>query len=270
MTMKSEKYSFDDLLDIMKVLRGENGCPWDRVQTHETLKKYFIEETYEVLDAIDLKDKDKLCEELGDVLLQVIFHARIASDDGSFDMSDVIDGISRKMISRHTHVFGNTKADTPDEVVESWEKIKKKEKGKEDATGLLKDVPKSLPALMRSYKVQKLAADVGFDWDDIGDVFRKVREETDELAEVSGSGDMERITDELGDLLFAAVNLARFLKVQPEMALTGTIEKFIDRFEYVEKKAREKGHRTEEMSLAELDAFWEEAKEVLPKETNNG
>ncbi|MDD4493962.1 MAG: MazG family protein, partial [Eubacteriales bacterium] len=147
--MKNKKCTFDDLLEVMRVLRSEKGCPWDRVQTHETLKKYLIEETYEVLDAIDLNDKDKLCEELGDVLLQVVFHAKVASDAGKFDISDVIDGICRKMVSRHTHVFGDAKADTPDEVLVNWEKIKKKEKGQSSNTQVMKDVPKSLPALMR-------------------------------------------------------------------------------------------------------------------------
>ncbi len=261
--MKKEKYDFNELLDIMKVLRGENGCPWDRVQTHEMLKRYFIEETYEVIDAIDLKDNDKLCEELGDVLLQVVFHAGIASERGAFDIHDVVDGISRKMIFRHTHVFGTAKADTPEEVVINWEEIKKKEKGQSDTAEVMKDVPNSLPALMRSYKVQKIAAKVGFDWDDIEDVFKKVREETEELVEASGSGDSDRITDELGDLLFSAVNLSRFLNVHPELALTGTTNKFISRFGYVERKARESGRKTEEMTLAELDELWDEAKTEL-------
>lgn len=262
--MKNKKCTFDDLLEVMRVLRSEKGCPWDRVQTHETLKKYLIEETYEVLDAIDLNDKDKLCEELGDVLLQVVFHAKVASDAGKFDISDVIDGICRKMVSRHTHVFGDAKADTPDEVLVNWEKIKKKEKGQGSNTQVMKDVPKSLPALMRGYKVQKIAAKAGFDWDHVEDVFKKVREETGEIEEVYKSMDDEKISEEIGDLLFSVVNLSRFLNIQPELAITGTTNKFIERFEYVEEKALESGLKLEDMTLKEMDAFWDEAKTVLP------
>lgn len=180
-------------------------------------------------------------------------------------MADVVDGISRKMITRHTHVFGDAKAATPDDVLVNWEAIKKKEKGHEDTTGMLKDVPKNLPALMRSYKVQKIAAKAGFDWDDVEDVFKKIREETDELTEACKNGDEDSITDELGDILFSVVNLARFLKVHPEMALTGTTNKFIERFEYVEKKTIENGLKMEAMTLGELDKLWEEAKSVLQK-----
>jgi tetrapyrrole methylase family protein/MazG family protein len=263
--MEKEKHSFNDLIEIMSVLRSEKGCPWDRVQNHETLKKYLIEETYEVLDAIELNDRDKLCEELGDVLLQVVFHAKIASDSGDFDITDVIDGICRKMVSRHTHVFGGAKAHTPDEVLVNWEKIKKNEKGQNSTTEVMKDVPKCLPALMRGYKVQKIAAKAGFDWDNIEDVFKKVREEIGELEEVYKGQNEEKITEEIGDLLFSVVNLSRFLGIQPELAITATTNKFIDRFEYVEKKALENGLKLEEMTLKEMDAFWDEAKVVLPE-----
>lgn len=258
--MVKEKYGFSELVDIMKLLRSENGCPWDREQTHESLKRYLIEETYEVLEAVDLKDKDKTCEELGDLLLQIVFHAQIASESGEFDIGDVITGISRKMVLRHTHVFGEDKADTSDEVLENWEAIKKKEKGIKSHTGVLKDVPSNLPALMRSYKVQQKAAQVGFDWDNIDDVFGKVSEEISELKDVYQSKNVERITDEMGDVFFALVNLSRFLKVQPELALTGTINKFIKRFEFIEQESLKAGKKLEEMTLAEMDELWNKAK----------
>jgi tetrapyrrole methylase family protein / MazG family protein len=258
--MLKDKYDLQDLMEIMKLLRSENGCPWDREQTHESLKKYLIEETYEVLEVIDLNDKDRLCEELGDLLLQIVFHARIASEEGTFDMSDVITGISRKMVQRHTHVFGDAKADTPDEVVNNWEEIKKREKGMESQTSVLKGVPANLPALMRSYKVQQKAAQVGFDWEHAEDVLEKVKEEILELEDVYNSKNVERITDEMGDVLFSLVNLSRFLKIQPELALTGTVNKFIKRFEYVEQESTKAGKKLEEMTLAEMDELWEKAK----------
>jgi tetrapyrrole methylase family protein/MazG family protein len=266
--MLKDKYTFSDLQEIMFLLRSEKGCPWDREQTHESLKKYLIEETYEVLEALDLGDKEKVCEELGDLLLQIVFHAQIGKEEGTFNMDDIITGICRKMILRHTHVFGHAKADTPDEVIENWEDIKKKEKGMTDHTSVLKGVPANLPALMRSYKVQQKAAQVGFDWDDIEDVIEKVDEEIEELKDVYKSKNVERITDEIGDVFFALVNLARFLKVQPELALTATINKFINRFEYIEKESVRLGKKLEEMSLAEMDKLWDEAKIHISKGEN--
>ena len=263
MQMLKDKYDFNDLLDIMAQLRAENGCPWDRKQTHESLRIYMIEETYEVLEALDTGDMDQFCNELGDLLLQIVFHAQIAREQVEFDMTDVTTEICRKLISRHTHIFGDAKADTPEQVVENWEAIKKKEKHLKTQTGVLKDVPSSLPSLMRSYKVQQKAAQVGFDWDDIEDVFSKVDEEIRELRDVYKSKNVERITDELGDAMFALVNLSRFLKVQPELALTGTINKFIRRFEYIEQQSTKAGKKLEDMSLAEMDELWNEAKVQL-------
>lgn len=258
--MLKDKYDLNDLLDIMTLLRSGSGCPWDREQTHDSLKRYMIEETYEVLEQIDKKDSGKLCDELGDLLLQVVFHAQISRENGEFDMSDVISGICRKLISRHTHVFGEAKADTSEKVLENWEEIKKKEKGIDNHTGMLKDVPENLPALMRSYKVQQKAAQAGFDWDKIDDVIAKVDEEIQELKDVYKSNNMERITDEMGDAFFALVNLSRFLKVQPELALTGTTSKFIKRFEYIESESLKNGKKLEDMNLAEMDELWNEAK----------
>ena len=263
--MMKEKYDFNDLLEIMRRLRGKNGCPWDREQSHESLKRYFIEETYEVLEAIDLKDNKKICEELGDALLQVVFHAQIADENGNFNINDVIDGISRKMVMRHRHVFGDASADTAEDVLSLWEEIKKEEKGAKTVTHVLKDIPSNLPALMRSYKVQGKAADVGFDWDNISDVYKKVYEEIKELEEAEKEGDKAHIEEELGDLLFAVVNLSRFLKVHPELALTATINKFIKRFEYVEERSMQKGKELKNMTLKEMDELWDEAKEMEGK-----
>jgi len=258
--MLKDKYEFSDLIEIMALLRSENGCPWDREQNHESLKKYLIEETYEVLEAIDLKDKNKISEELGDLLLQIVFHSQIGKENGTFDISDVITEVSRKMILRHTHVFGEDKAETADDVVNNWEAIKKKEKGISSHTGVLKDVPSNLPSLMRSYKVQQKAAQVGFDWDHVEDAFAKLEEEIQELKDVYKSNNMERITDELGDVLFSVVNVSRYLKIQPELALTGTINKFIKRFEYIEEESKKVGKRIEDMTLTEMDELWEKAK----------
>ena len=224
-----------------------------------------IEETYEVLEALDAGDKDKFCNELGDLLLQIVFHAQIAKEKGDFDIEDVTTEVCQKLISRHPHIFGDVRADTAEKVVENWEAIKKKEKKLKSQTGVLKDVPSNLPALMRSYKVQQKAAQVGFDWDDVEDAFSKVDEEIRELRDVYKSNNVERITDELGDAFFALVNVSRFLKIQPELALNGTIGKFIRRFEYIEQQSTKAGKRLEDMSLAEMDELWNEAKHKLPQ-----
>lgn len=258
--MNKDKYTFDDLVEIMKILRGENGCPWDKEQTHDSLKRYLIEETYEVLEAIDKKNKDMLCEELGDLLLQIVFHARIADDNGDFNIEDIITGISKKMILRHEHVFGDAKAETSQDVLNSWEVVKRKEKHIDTHTEALESIAKNLPALMRSYKVQQKAAKAGFDWEDVNGAMEKVYEEIEELNIAQKNGNIENVTEEIGDLLFAVVNVARFLKVHPELALTATIEKFINRFQYIEERAKEKGKKMEEMSLKEMDFFWNQSK----------
>ncbi len=268
--MKKERYTYQDLLDIIARLRAPDGCPWDREQDHKTLKRYLIEESYEVLEAIDEESPHKLCDELGDLLLQVVLHSQIAKENNQFDMNDVIHGVSAKMINRHRHVFGEEEAQTPDEVMKIWEKVKKDEKGHETQTQVLKDVPGNLPALMRSFKVQQKAAQVGFDWDDVGDALLKVKEEVNELEEAYRIGEAAHVEEELGDLLFAVVNVSRFLKVQPELALTATVKKFIRRFEFVETKALEQGRQLKEMSLKEMDALWDEAKALENKEKGEG
>ncbi len=268
--MKKDRYSYQDLLDIVSRLRAPNGCPWDREQDHKSLRRYLIEESYEVLEAIDEERPDKLCDELGDLLLQVVLHSQIAKENSQFDMNDVIHGVSTKMINRHRHVFGEEEAETSDDVMKIWEEVKKGEKGHDTQTQVLKDVPGNLPALMRSFKVQQKAAQVGFDWDDVKDVLLKVREEVNELEEAHHMGEAAHVEEELGDLLFAVVNVSRFLKVQPELALTATVKKFIRRFEYVETKALEQGKQLKEMSLKDMDALWDEAKLLESKQKGEG
>lgn len=248
------------LVEIMEKLRGDNGCPWDREQSHESLKRYLIEETYELLEVIDLNDKRRMCEELGDVLLQVIFHSQIANENGDFNIEDVINGICDKLIYRHPHVFGDVNAETSSEVLKNWEELKKKEKGLSSQTSVLKDVPGNLPALMRGYKVQQKAAQVGFDWDKTDDVFAKIREEIDELEAAYKKKDTANIEEEYGDVLFSLVNLSRFIKVHPELALTQSTNKFISRFEYIENKSNQLGKNLKDMTLDELNILWEEAK----------
>lgn len=256
-------YGFDDLMRVLEALLGPGGCPWDREQTHESLKRYLIEEAYEVLEAIDLKDDRLLCDELGDVLLQVAFHANIAK---TFGISDVADHVCKKMISRHPHVFGSVTADTADEVLTNWESIKRREKGQtEGRTQVLKGVPANLPALMRAYKVQQKARDAGFDWDAPGPVLDKAEEELAELRAAVNSGDQAAAEEEFGDLLFAAVNVSRFIGVHPELALTAAVEKFIRRFEAAENMIKDDGLQMDKMGLAELDAYWEKVKSLETK-----
>lgn len=255
------RYDLYDIVEIMDRLRGPGGCPWDREQTHESLKQYLLEETYETIEAVNRGDMQELCEELGDVLLQVVFHAKLASERGDFDINDVSDAVSRKMILRHPHIFGDVSVDSADQVVKNWEVIKKQEKGQDTETGMMRQVPHALPAIMRSMKVQSKAARVGFDWNDVWGAFAKLEEEVLELREaIAGDMGEEKLTDEFGDVLFAAVNVARFIKVHPEFALKGTVEKFIRRFEHVERRAAEFGNKLESMTLEEMDAFWNEAK----------
>ncbi|MGZ4161443.1 MAG: bifunctional methyltransferase/pyrophosphohydrolase YabN, partial [Neobacillus sp.] len=253
--------NFSKLREIIAELRGPNGCPWDKEQTHESLKKYLIEETYEVIEAIDSGDIDHLIEELGDVLLQVMLHAQIGEDEGYFSIDEIIEVLSAKMIRRHPHVFGNVKATSSEEVLQNWQEIKKKEKG-ETATSLLEGVSKSLPNLIRAYELQKKAAKVGFDWQEITPALEKVKEELQEFEdELIGTNEHKLLAKkEFGDLLFAFVNVARFLDIHPEEALFETNEKFIRRFQYVEKKVKESGRVFTEHTLESLDRYWDEAK----------
>ena len=253
----NNKKDFNDLLSIIETLRGEDGCPWDREQTHQSLKKALIEESYEVVDAIDQEDDDSLIEELGDVLLQIVFHASIGKEDGYFDMSDVIQGICDKMINRHPHVFKNVNGlNSSEEVLLKWDELKKKEKGYDNLTEEMKGITKGLPALLRAHKVQEKAKKVGFDFDDVNFAINKVKEELNEVIDVYNTENVEKIKEEIGDLFFSCVNVSRFLKVDEELALNYTIDKFIKRFAYIEKSAKEKNIELTDMSLEEMDKLW--------------
>lgn len=254
------KYTVEDLLSIMKMLRAPGGCPWDREQTHESIRMNFIEETYEAVEAIDLNDSKLLCEELGDVLLQIVFHSEMEEEKGSFDFSDVVDGICRKLIVRHPHVFSDVVANTSEEVLRNWDTIKMRTKAQKTQTEAMQSVSKALPALMRSAKVQKKAAKVGFDWPDVGGALEKVTEELGELKSAIDAHDGDGCREELGDLLFSVVNVSRFLHVDAEEALTRASEKFIGRFERVEHLAEKKHIDLQQAALAELDQLWDEAK----------
>lgn len=246
------------LLTIMEKLRSENGCPWDKEQDHRSLRKCLIEEAYEVIDAIDREDDDDLAEELGDLLLQVVFHAELGRERGVFDFADVTDGISEKMVRRHPHVFGSTHCDTSDEVLVHWAEIKAEEKKSKGKTGRRLDIPATFPALYRAQKVQKKAADVGFDWDNSDDVKAKIFEEINEVqAAVDGNGDIQ---EEIGDLLFAVVNWSRFHHIDAEEALRESTEKFRRRFYETEDRITADGKNMEEMSLEEMDAYWDKVK----------
>ena len=253
-------YRCQDLVDIVKILRAPGGCPWDAEQTHQSIRRGFLEEAYEVAEAIDENSPDHLKEELGDVLLQVVFHAVIAQEDGQFDLDDVADGICKKLIYRHPHVFGDVSVSSTGEVLANWEELKRKEKGQSSHADAVDAVARSLPALWRAEKVQKKAAKCGFDWPDVSGAMDKLAEEAGELtAAMAGDGD---VAEELGDLLFAAVNTARFLKLDPENCLNAATDKFAARFRRVEEAAAAQGRRLEDMTLAEMDKLWDEAKKI--------
>lgn len=249
-------YSFDDLCNVMMLLRSEGGCPWDIEQTHKSIRKDFIEETYEVIEAIDLEDAELLREELGDVLLQVVFHARIEEEQKKFNMGDVITELVTKLIHRHPHVFGEVKVDNSAEVLSNWDKIKNDEKQRVTFTSRLKSVPVCLPALMRAQKVGKRANI--FDFPDAASVIEKIKEELAEVEEAIAL--QENVKEEIGDLLLAVTSLSRKCGVDSEEALTGATEKFISRFERLETELEKNGQTFENMSLEELDAIWEQIK----------
>ncbi|WP_313233507.1 nucleoside triphosphate pyrophosphohydrolase [Tissierella praeacuta] len=254
-------FDFNDLLGIMKVLRSQNGCPWDMEQTHESIRQSVIEEAYEVVDAIDKGDIDSIIEELGDLLLQVIFHSQIAFDEGEFNIYDITSALGSKLIYRHPHVFLKKSVENSEEVVYNWNMLKYAKRNITKFTDKLKDIPR-LPALMTSFKIQEKAAEIGFDWDNIEGPLNKVIEEHQEVLEAIeefGGGD-ERTEEEVGDLLFAIVNLSRFLNINPEIALNRTINKFINRFEFMEEKLESLGKKFEEITLEEMDELWNEAK----------
>lgn len=255
MNTRSEQLAaFDRLLTIMDELRAQ--CPWDKKQTIQTLRHLTIEETYELGDAILDNDLDEVKKELGDLLLHIVFYAKIGSETQDFDIADVANGICEKLINRHPHIYGDVKVENEEEVKQNWENIKLKE-GKKS---VLEGVPNSLPALVKANRIQEKVAGVGFDWEHPEQVFEKLKEELGELQEEVKKNDADQMESEFGDVLFSMVNYARFLKINPENALERTNKKFIKRFQYLEKKAKESGKTLKEMTLAEMDVFWEEAK----------
>ena len=265
-----ERYSVRDLLEIMALLRAPGGCPWDAAQTHESIRKNLIEETYEVIEAINKASPAMLLEELGDLLMQVVFHAQMAKEQGQFDFDDVADGICKKLVERHPHVFGAVHAETEAEALSSWDAVKRKTKGQATTASAMESVPRELPALMRATKIQKKAADAGFDWDDAQGAFDKVGEECAELQQAFAEGDPAAVAEELGDLLFAAVNVSRFVHTDAEEALTAASDKFLARFTAVEQLAAARGIEMKTAGIAALDALWEEVKAAQkqpPEET---
>ena len=254
------KAEFAALAETVARLREPGGCPWDRKQTHDSLKSYVIEETYEVLEAMESGDAAKLEDELGDLLLQVLLHAQISSETNDFDIADVCARIRAKLHRRHPHVFGDAQVSGVDDVLYNWEQIKRAEPGNQTRASALDGVPKCLPALMRAAELSKRAARTGFDWPEIAAVFAKLREETGELEDAVAKGDSDEIKGEIGDLLFAVVNIARFQGLDAEEALRDMLERFVRRFGRIEQEAAENGRNIEDMTLEEMDAIWDRAK----------
>jgi tetrapyrrole methylase family protein / MazG family protein len=255
-----EESQIDRLRNVMKRLRAPDGCPWDRKQTIGSLKSGLIEETYELVDAMESGDRDELREELGDLLLQVVFQAQIAAEEGSFTFDDVARGIADKLVRRHPHVFGDVQADTPDEVIRNWEKIKKTEKSGDKPRSLVAGIPRHLPALAKAHLVQKRVAKVGFEWDEIGEVVAKLEEELAEVKEAMAQRDAAAIREELGDLLFSAVNLSRYLGHESEEVLHESIAKFMRRFRDVEDRLHTEQREFDQCSVAELETVWQAVK----------
>lgn len=253
---------FKLLVDVVAKLRAPEGCPWDREQDHKSLRKYLIEESYEVIDAIDHGGPAKLEEELGDVLLQVLLHSQIASENEEYDIADVCKKIRKKLIRRHPHVFAEVEVSGVDDVLHNWEAIKSKEPGREEITSVIGGVPKSLPALMRALEISKRAARTGFEWTNIEGVLDKLEEETNELKEALSNAEPDEIKHEIGDMLFTVVNIARWRKIDPEEALREMLDRFQTRFSAIEAHAKETGRSVEELTIEEMEAVWSKAKKI--------
>lgn len=255
--MEQRKYDIMPLMEVMERLLGPDGCPWDKEQNHHTLRRNLLEEAHEVIETIDNEDAVHMKEELGDLLLQVIFHAKIAENDGEFDFNAVVGGITDKLIRRHPHIFGDVEAKDADSVLTNWEEIKRQEKGSADHVSIMSDLPPTLPALIQAEKVQNKAKRVGFDWEDASGAWEKIRQE---LAELEKAKTHEEMTDELGDVLFSVVNVARFLEVDAEEALKKSVQKFVRRFKYIEMKAGLDKKPLSSYTIEELEELWQEAK----------
>ena len=258
-----EIYDINDLIEIMSILRAPDGCPWDIEQSHVSIKKCLIEETYEVIEAINKNDSELLKEELGDVLLQVVFHSQIESESNSFNFNDVADGICKKLIIRHPHIFSDITVNSADDVITNWDEIKKKTKGQKTQSQTMDSISRELPALMRAEKVQRKAAKVGFDWNDVCGALSKLDEEICELKEAIQQGNQENISDEFGDVLFSAVNVSRFVNIEPEESLTNATDKFLSRFKIVEQLAAQRDIQISNASLEVLNSLWGEAKILI-------
>jgi len=255
-------YDMNDFRRIIEVLRSPGGCPWDIEQTHESIRRNLLEEAYEVCEAIDQKSPEHLREELGDLLLQIIFHTRIEEENGAFNLDDVADSSCKKLIYRHPHVFGNVDVSGSDEVIQNWDELKKKEKSQTTVVKTMTDVAESLPALWRAEKIQKKARKVGFDWPEVSGAMDKLHEEIAELVEAQAEKDKAHIEEELGDLLFTAVNVARFSDIDPETALHKSCEKFIKRFEFIETEAKKSGRELKDMTLEEMEVLYNTCKQM--------
>lgn len=258
MLLKKDRYSFEDLLSVMRLLRSD--CPWDKEQTHQSIRNNFLEEAYEAVEAIDNNDVALLKEELGDVLLQVVFHSRLSEEEGQFTMEEVIDGLCKKLIVRHPHIFSNTCAETTGEVLSNWDAIKKVQKGNKSTSAVMDSISKALPALVRAHKTQKVAAKVGFDFSDAREALKKVYEEYQEVSVALDSGICGNITEEIGDLLFSVVNVARLSGIDSEEALTRSTNKFYQRYKKVEERAIVNGVEMKRENIDSLNLLWEQVK----------
>ena len=259
---ENDVYTVDDLIGIMRVLRGENGCPWDREQTHTSIRNNLLEEAYETVDAIDRLDDTDMVEELGDLLLQIVFHCQMAEERGAYNLNDVADGICKKLIYRHPHIFSNVVAETADEVLNNWDNLKKKEKHMTSYSDTLKAVPKSFPACIRAQKIQKRASKAGYDFDSVSDAVTKIEEELAELKDAISINDNTSAAAELGDLLFSVINTARHLKVDAEEQLSASTERFISRFSLAEDLALADNLDLADLSNEERDVLWERSKKL--------
>ena len=265
-----DKYNIEDLIRIVEVLRAPGGCPWDREQTHQSIKKNFIEETYEVIEAINKDDAEGLREELGDVLLQVLLHCQMESEKGVFDFNDVANDLCKKLVVRHPHVFGEKSAQNEAEALERWDEIKLKTKGMKKQSEAMLKVPREFPALMRAQKIQEKAAKAGFDWNDENGAIEKLLEEINELKNALSGGNQNEISDEMGDVLFSCVNISRFAKSDAEESLSASTDKFLSRDLIVEKLAEQRSVNMKEAPIEVLDQLWDEAKIIIAERQKNG